>query len=442
MINNIEFKDFVSISLARLRNELGYWYVALSSFANIQEDETVETAYATYDRSIKRFRIGVNPRYIETDIKDPQTFLNSVLLHELLHVIMLHFTREAVLNAAKKNLKTTNVVLDCHINSIIRDIWHPNCGFQPPNKEWWTFPVLEEMFPTSGWKYRSENLYNSIEEWLDELAWLFKMNADDKGANHNYEQKQPSGSESSDEKVKETLSELEREIIKEEIKQVLKDIKTKAIEQSTNGNTLGEEAFGRILQTFKKPKKVIKFGSIVNGLKEFEDISELSTYSRPNYLSDIYGYRKKQFYKKPLPKAVLGIDVSGSISEDVLKLFLQEALKIKADIDIVFWSSEDTIYQENIYKSFKFADLSKIKKPISTGGTEISAFLKYIEENYKAIAVGLLTDMCFDDKQIPKNVSELMIFHYDKNDLSSERKLFYKNQVAKFQYRKIIEEER
>lgn len=438
MINNIEFKDFVSISLARLRNELGYWYVALSSFSNIQEDETVETAYATYDRSIKRFRIGVNPRYIETDIKDPQAFLNSVLLHELLHVIMLHFTREAVLNAVKKSCKTTNVVLDCHINSIIRDIWRPNCGFQPPNKEWWTFPILEETFPTSGWKYKPENLYNSIEEWLDELAWLFEMNADDKGANHNYEQGQ--SNENEPEEAKGTLSEIEREMIKEEIKQVLEDIKIKAIEQSTNGNPNGSEAFGRILQTFKKPKQVIRFGSIVNGLKEFEDISELSTYSRPNYLSDIYGYRKKQFYKKPLPKAVLGIDVSGSISKEVLNLFLQEGLKVKADIDIVFWSSEDTIYKDNIYKSFKFADLSKMKEPISTGGTEISAFLKYIEENYKSIAVGLLTDMYFDDKQLPKNISELMIFHHDKKELSLQRRQFYKNQVDKFQYRKILEE--
>ena len=110
-------------------------------------------------------------------------------------------------------------------------------------------------------------------------------------------------------------------------------------------------------------------------------------------------------------KLIIGIDVSGSISEQDLNMFVNMLYglnKKKKDylFDIVYWSDND-IKQNKTY----FEDISDIKefakkKVYSTGGTDVTEFHNYLNERYKEpIEIINITDGYFYyDKNLNKNI--------------------------------------
>ena len=129
-------------------------------------------------------------------------------------------------------------------------------------------------------------------------------------------------------------------------------------------------------------------------------------------------------------KLIIGIDVSGSISEQDLNLFINMLYglnKKKKDylFDIIYWSNND-IKKNKTY----FEDISDIKEfakkgVYSTGGTDITEFHKYLNEKYKEpIEVINITDGFFSyDKNLNSNIQK---YHFVLTEqLSESFKNFY-----------------
>ena len=127
---------------------------------------------------------------------------------------------------------------------------------------------------------------------------------------------------------------------------------------------------------------------------------------------------------------IIGIDVSGSISEQDLNMFINMLYglnKKKKDylFDIIYWSNND-IKKNKTY----FEDISDIKEfakkgVYSTGGTDVTEFHKYLNERYKEpIEVINITDGYFSyDKNLNSNIQK---YHFVLTEqLSESFKNFY-----------------
>ena len=105
--------------------------------------------------------------------------------------------------------------------------------------------------------------------------------------------------------------------------------------------------------------------------------------------------------KKPHMKALIGIDVSGSISDDNIEEFLSEIKYLMADhgaeVEVAFFDTKitDKFLLKNI------TDMKKITKASGRGGTSFEELFEYAEKE-KAKEVIVFTDGCGDQDSMKK----------------------------------------
>ena len=95
--------------------------------------------------------------------------------------------------------------------------------------------------------------------------------------------------------------------------------------------------------------------------------------------------------KRPIMKALIGIDVSGSISDDNINEFLSEIRYLMSDfgaeVEVAFFDTKIT--DKFLLKNIK--DMKKITKASGRGGTSYVEVLQYAEQE-KAKEVIIFTD--------------------------------------------------
>ncbi len=415
-------RDDVSNAISRFRNGVGFIHTILFAYTDVQIVQQEVPCSCRYDIPTRTLRISLSEQIQPDDIA-------FHLIHETLHLLNMHFFRKAVKVAAKRNKQITDLICDAHINSIVSNDFNHIIHSEV------TFLEIEKFAKQVGvdWKYDKSKLYQSIEEWIDELDWLYKLNDQDnqpKAGSHDFD-----GDDNGDKNAQDGIGE-------EFVKKSLEGLMIEA-SSASNQKTKGKESdiYNRLLNILRKKKKVIKVPAIMSGIKEINKITENSTYTKFNSLSESYGYLKKKFLEKPNPRVLFAVDVSGSITDEILQTLYRAASKIDAEVDLVYWS-DSTVPESNFYKNWTIKTKTSI---YSSGGTDIGSLYKFIGTHYtekENIFLCLATDMEFTDKDIPTNVKGMYIFA-TQNWQTNKRLSFYKNHFKPkmFKTYTIIDEE-
>ena len=111
-MHNMEFKDLVTKSVLQVRRECAF-FGALMLFAKIIPSKSIETA-ATNGKTI-----FINEEYLLSLSSSEQ---NGLLLHEVLHMALLHCTR-----VGGRDRLIWNIAADIVVNDLIQRIRLFNC---------------------------------------------------------------------------------------------------------------------------------------------------------------------------------------------------------------------------------------------------------------------------------------------------------------------------
>lgn len=133
-MHNMEFKDLVTKSVLQVRRECAF-FGALMLFAKIIPSKSIETA-ATNGKTI-----FINEEYLLSLSSSEQ---NALLLHEVLHMALLHCTR-----VGGRDRLIWNIAADIVVNGLIR----MNTTFQLPNGA-----IIDEYFKDES----AEEIYEAL----------------------------------------------------------------------------------------------------------------------------------------------------------------------------------------------------------------------------------------------------------------------------------------
>lgn len=469
--DSMGFGDRVSLAISRMfRNRSGYFYVIFSSFSNIFPNDKIETAAAKYNIYNKTISIEINPNF-------PKNFkqLSFIIAHEFMHILNGHInsTREKVDNAFNRSKDITNIICDCQINTILNSLYDKTSSeklFDPDSSSFdvtdgngnaidserikkrrvvveknrakhrlnitegtggFDFDILEDEIKKLSktdssipeWKFDIKKLYNPIEEWIEELEFLYKSSDDIREKIKEMIERYGVGDVDQEDSPDDGQA-IDKDAYSESIVSMVNDAMEMASELDgvSNGDDIssGKTLFERAILNLKKPRKRFLIPSMMKGLKEIDRESTYSTYTQYNIRQSAYPYPKKRYLNKKASKIVIGIDISGSISEEELEIMMKKIAQMKNTVDIIFWSSEETIPKENIYKNYKIK--TKIS-PKTTGGTDLSALFKYVGEEYakEKVCLAIFSDFYVEHIDLPEAVNSLYLYSVDtsRNSLDS-----------------------
>lgn len=419
-------RDDVSNAISRFRNGVGFIYAILFAYTDVQIIQEQEVPCSCrYDIPTRTLRISLSEQIQPDEV-------SFHLIHETLHLLNMHLFRKGVKIAAKRNKKITDLICDAHTNTIILN------DFSNIIHNEVTFLEIEKFAEQVGadWKYDKSKLYQSIEEWIEELDWLYKLNDEQQDNQPNAGSHDFDGDDNGDKNSQDGVGE---EFVQKSLEGLMTEAE-EASKQMTEGK--GSDIYNRLINTLRKKKKVIKVPAIMAGIKEINKITESSTYTKFNSLSESYGYLKKKFIEKPNPRVLFAVDVSGSITDEILQTLYRAASKIDAEVDLVYWS-DSTVPESNFYKNWTIKTKTSI---YSSGGTDIGSLYEFIRTHYtekENIFLCLATDMEFTDKNIPTNVKGMYIFATQDWQTNTNRLSFYENRFKPklFKTYTIIDEE-
>lgn len=285
--------------------------------------------------------------------------------HELGHILMHHLTMRESFNDQEK----CNIAMDIEINQYLQDL--PETCYFPE-----TFGFPKEK----GTKWYYDNLPSVPKEGTDGIG--------------DHSQWQPF----------EDLSEVEKQLVSQQIDHIAKHTAEQV--QKLAGKIPGEfeEYIKGLFQ--KKPP-------IYNWKKHFRRVvgnsitSEIQlTRMRPSKrFPDARGIKLKR-----KPQILVGIDTSGSVSQEDLSDFFTEIQHMyKTGVDITV-AECDT----KIQKIFKYTGPKEI--PIAgRGGTQLHELYSYYKEHKEFSSMVILTDGCLFDFNFPPMKNVIWIITHDGN---------------------------
>jgi predicted metal-dependent peptidase len=438
------FNDLMALAISHCKSSTDYFYVMLSGYTDIEQlpPDSEEVAYTYYNNIGRLMKVHINA---EHELVENEHNISYLLIHELLHNLLGHFTRKIVSNKFKENPQVTNIIMDAHINTIIAEEISKKSP-QISMKNGWNFLEIEKLAIKEKikWTYDSQKLYQPIEDWIVELDWLYKLSKDGKDGDdkqesdgngqpdiqdHSEHFNNPSNQDTTEHDAKEAS-------MKDMLDEVEQKVKEK--QSSKDAGNGGDDFLRKIQKSLRKPKPTVIVPRIMSSLSECVRQSQMSTYTQHNYLSDVYGYKKKRILNKKLPKVIVAGDTSGSVGDKEIELIYQTIGKIKdADIDFIPWSSHE-IKQNQVMKKIDYKSILKLH---TDGGTDISTLFEFIENNYKRnVMVIVVTDMYWSAPDtIPENVKGMWFFDTEAGNNNDGDVKKYKNMLKHYKYKKIIE---
>ena len=353
----------------------------------VTEDEQIQTAQ-TDGREIR-----YNPAFFATLSEGER---NYVLMHEVMHILLLHWKRHADRDAG-----LWNVACDFVVNQILdRMKWDTNryrIAFSRPKEGCF-------LDDNNQWQRSAEEHY----------AELLKKN---KGRKRLQGYKgELKGRAPGDLLCTEVLSEGDTQLIEQSIRQLVRE----TIKRRGTG---GSGYFPRELLLMGKSKRLPWNTLLYEFLQQRED--EESSYLTPErkYIHMdliIPGVGRTE---DELEDIWAFVDSSGSISDDELGQFLTQLCRIAGEFhcrfNIAYWDTEVTDVYRNVRRE-KIAEC----KPNHSGGTDINCVYKYIQANrIKPGVMLILTDGYFGRLEKPAgSLERKTILVISENGMDFDRK--------------------
>jgi predicted metal-dependent peptidase len=325
------------------------------------------------DESFTAYTDGVNKKYSRSfmqKLKDVE--LRGLILHENLHVTLMHIPRHTDL--MKENHTLANIAMDLVVNDIIMNLSDKQLASLPEGG------VYDEKF--HGWSVRE--IYNHL-----------------KKENPKCKPQQGSGSGTTEvviNGVKREVTGDEHDIGKtpstaEESEKLEKAINQAIREGGMLAGRLGTKVPRQVEQSLDKPLRwedVLRdfITSSVRGKDEYT----WRRFNRAMLANDILAPSTEN---ETLTEVIIAIDTSGSINQQMIAKF---AVQVQAICDsctpetvrILWWDTE--VHGEQVFAGDS-PNIKDILKPIGGGGTLVSCVAQYIlEKRYKPDCVVVFTD--------------------------------------------------
>lgn len=157
------------------------------------------------------------------------------------------------------------------------------------------------------------------------------------------------------------------------------------------------------------------------------------SYEKPAARSYAVGFYEPHILRKPLGITVC-IDVSGSITNKTLEMFVSEIVNIAKQVNDIkirrlAWSTNVSF--DDIFTRRNISELVESGGLVSGGGTEISCVKKYVDENpdiqTSSLFVFLTDGIVGNEFSLPKK--SLVVISPDGNDSSFDKNI----QIVKMQ---------
>ena len=420
--------------------------ISICEIKNVEQEHKFALAYTKLNIDSERIDIFLNFEKMEKKNFTAEEFL-YLIFHELLHNYFYHFQRFEEFDKDGYS-ELSNIVQDYYVNAYCNELIGEHVYKQLKNKkiDGINYDSISELcnFNNISGLPKEEELR---QQWTDIKLMKFLINngtkknspSNDNGKDKNGNNKNNNAEneenlkmdENSLSKVSEPKNEKNKNLSENSIKEIFKN-KIEVVENELKSQNYSTTESG----LFERKADSIKPDYFLNILKLKRIITKALGKNTEKSYKKLH--RKKQgseiVFKGNLKtngyKLIIGIDVSGSISEQDLNLFINMLYglnKKKKDylFDIIYWSNND-IKKNKTY----FEDISDIKEfakkgVYSTGGTDVTEFHKYLNERYKEpIEVINITDGYFSyDKNLNSNIQK---YHFVLTEqLSESFKNFY-----------------
>lgn len=420
--------------------------ISICEIKNVEQEHKFALAYTKLNIDSERIDIFLNFEKMEKKNFTAEEFL-YLIFHELLHNYFYHFQRFEEFDKDGYH-ELSNIVQDYYVNAYCNELIgkHVYENLKNKNIKGVNYDSISELcnFNNISGLPKEEELR---QQWTDIKLMKFLINngtkksspsndnGKDKNGNNKNNNAENEGNLKIDEhslcKISEPKNEKNKNLSENSIKEIFKN-KIEVVENELKSQNYSTAESG----LFERKADSIKPDYFLNILKLKRIITKALGKNTEKSYKKLH--RKKQgseiVFKGNLKtngyKLIIGIDVSGSISEQDLNLFINMLYglnKKKKDylFDIIYWSNND-IKKNKTY----FEDISDIKEfakkgVYSTGGTDITEFHKYLNEKYKEpIEVINITDGFFSyDKNLNSNIQK---YHFVLTEqLSESFKNFY-----------------
>ena len=399
--------------------------MTLVDIEDVSENNKDSLAYTYYNYDNERIKIHINFSKIEENdfSKDEIMF---IILHEYLHNYYYHFTR--MKEEFEENHTLSNIITDYYINEMLFRIL--NTDFKSKGLDIVNQKIMKDLAEKQNKKfpfnYNDKPLENTMYKWFkDNLKMM--MLSDGTGKFDDHETSRQKSKDSKDKYNSKREKEGKPSMSDTNLEEIQKN-KINAIEEeiiSSTGYSKEEADLVRHKEEIVKKNdflNTLKLKRIINNKLQQNTIRSYKRMSRKRQSEDIIFKGKEKRYGN---KVIVALDVSGSISDNDLKIFyemlngLLNKHKDDLTLDVIYWSS-CKITEKNYHKNIKsVTDLMKFKIH-SSGGTVLDYLHEFINTEYKNKPIILIniTDGWFSKPEldIPKNVLQYYFVLTENNE--------------------------
>ncbi|MGL6100774.1 MAG: hypothetical protein ACRC0G_14280 [Fusobacteriaceae bacterium] len=369
------------------------------------------------------------------------TFNNDNVLfliyHELLHNFFHHFTRHA--RYREKYATLANIVEDFYINEFLKRLFSNINNFSSMPNDF--SPIMydelnrlanrhcKQNLPFS--HYEDKPLESTLIDWFiqfeNQWGQDIKDGAPNPGGNVTLDKNKGTGNHGvSQEYSERSLASLNKEreaagksrVSKEEAGNIASKKIDEAVDNAKDmsGKNLseGEKECCRHRSKILKKDPFLNYVKITNTLKKMMVKGTFKNYSKPNRRRNSNSVVYKAKSKEEGLHIVVGVDVSGSVSDkelakiyDMLGTFFDKNAT-STSIDIFYWSSCRLEAGVHFYEDITDSKHLLKLKVNSSGGTILSTAHDFLEEHYGKRKIQFLniTDGYFSFAPVPACVSE------------------------------------
>lgn len=221
--------------------------------------------------------------------------------------------------------------------------------------------------------YHSENAGNANNNEIDEENSSSNVGEDGQsGTNNPFGFDEHNDNDVSDEEKNDLASQWEDVIICAQGHQEM--------QSPNNVRGYGNDFFKRFIKKLLKPQ--VDWRAVLR--RYLQNIMPFDfSYEKPAARSYAVGFYEPHILRKPLGITVC-IDVSGSITNKTLEIFISEIVNIAKQVNDIkirrlAWSTN--VSSDEVFERRNISELGEFGSIVSGGGTEISCVKKYVDEN-------------------------------------------------------------
>ncbi len=271
--------------------------------------------------------------------------------------------------------------------------------------------------------YHSENAGNANNNEINEENSSSNVGEDGQsGTNNPFGFDEHNDNDVSDEEKNDLASQWEDVIVCAQGHQEMQSL--------NNVRGYGNDFFKRFIRKLLKPQ--VDWRAVLR--RYLQNIMPFDfSYEKPAARSYAVGFYEPHILRKPLGITVC-IDVSGSITNKTLEIFVSEIVNIAKQVNDIkirrlAWSTN--VSSDEVFERRNISELGEFGSIVSGGGTEISCVKKYVDENpdiqTSSLFVFLTDGIVGNEFSLPKK--SLVVISPDGNDESFDKNI----QIVKMQ---------